>query len=378
MKKARVVIIPVVAILVMYLLAPTYLRKAFTYFTPDIDDYTVFENREVRAGFEEEPWPTQANFNKIGLPDTLLEKIDALDPVALLMVKDGSLVFEQYWDGYGPTSYSNSFSMAKSIVSLLIGIAVQEGQISSLDDPIGRYLPAYQGQPATVRHLLMMSSGLDWDESYSSPLSVTTKAYYGDNLRELLNGLSITDSPSEVWNYQSGNTQLLAMILENASGLSLSEYASQMLWKPLGASRNALWSLDERDGIEKAYCCFNSNARDFARIGQLVLDSGQWQGRQLVPKPYLRKALAPQTQLIDEEGRRVDYYGYHWWLIPFNGELIPYARGILGQYIFVFPRERAILVRLGHERDDEYINAHPADVYLYLETARYLMKRYSY
>jgi CubicO group peptidase (beta-lactamase class C family) len=378
MKKARVVIIPVVVILLFYLLAPTYLRKAFTYFTPDIDDYTVFENREVRAGFEEEPWPTRADFNKIALPDTLQEKINELEPVALLLIKDGSLVFEKYWEGYGPSSYSNSFSVAKSIVSLLIGIAIQDGQINSLDDPIGRYLPAYSGQPATVRHLLMMSSGLDWNESYSSPASITTKAYYGDDLRELMNSLSIVDTPGEVWNYQSGNTQLLAMILEKATGLSLSEYASQRLWKPLGASRSALWSLDEPDGIEKAYCCFNSNARDFARIGQLVLDSGQWQGRQVIPKPYLRRALMPQLQLIDHEGRQVDYYGYHWWLIPYNGELIPYARGILGQYIFVFPRERAVLVRLGHERDGDYMNGHPEDVYLYLETARYLMERYSY
>lgn len=372
MKKARVVIIPVVVLLLAYLAAPTYLRMAFTYYTPDLDDYTVFENRKIRAGFEE-PWIMRSGYNKISLPDTLKEQIEAHDPVALLLLKDGDLIYEQYWDGYGPDSYSNSFSVAKSIVSLLVGIAVQQGAISSLDDPIGAYLPHYKGQPATIRHLLMMSSGLDWNESYSSPFSVTTKAYYGEDLRELMNSLSIVDTPGEKFIYQSGNTQLLAMVLEKATGLSVSEYASQMLWKPIGASRDALWSLDEPDGIEKAYCCFNSNARDFARIGQLILDSGQWQGTQIIPKPYLERALTPQLQLIDEEGQPVTYYGYHWWLIPYNGELIPYARGILGQYIFVFPRERAVLVRLGHERSDERIGAHPADAYLYLATARYLL-----
>lgn len=373
MKKARIVIIPALILLIGYLIAPTYLRMAFTYYTPDLNDYTVFENRKVRAGFED-PLIQRAGVGNLHLPDTLLEKIEAYEPAALLLLKDGTIAFEQYWDGYGPDSYSNSFSVAKSIVSLLVGIAIQNGEIHSLDDPVGRYLPQYAGQPTTIRHLLMMSSGLDWDESYSSPFSVTTKAYYGDKLRELMNGLSIVEKPGVQWNYQSGNTQLLAMVLERATGLSLSEYASQMLWKPIGASKDGLWSLDQTDGIEKAYCCFNSNARDFARLGQLVLDSGQWQGNQVVPKPYLRKALSPQTQLKDGAGKAVDFYGYHWWLVPYNGELIPYARGILGQYIIVFPRERAVLVRLGHERSDQYINDHPEDVYLYLSTARHLLK----
>ncbi len=372
MKKTLVVLAPIAVLLLAYLSAPTYLRMALTYFNPDLDDYTVFENRKVRTGFEE-PWIMRSGYNHIKLPDTLAEQIESYDPVALLLLKDGNIAYEQYWDGYGPESYSNSFSVSKSIVSLLVGIALQQGHINSLDDPIGNYLPHYKGAPTTIRHLLMMSSGLDWEEAYSSPFSVTTKAYYGNNLRKLMNELSIVETPGKVWNYQSGNTQLLALILEQSTGLTTSEYASQMLWKPIGARKDALWSLDKRDGVEKAYCCFNSNARDFARIGQLVLDSGQWQGVQIVPKPYLQKALSPQRQLLGPEGESVDYYGYQWWLVPFNGELIPYARGILGQYIFVFPRERAVLVRLGHKRDDEQLDSHPLDVYLYLQTARYLL-----
>lgn len=374
MKKTLVVLAPIAVLLLAYLSAPTYLRMALTYFNPNLDDYTVFENRKVRAGFEE-PWIFRSGYNQRKLPDTLLDKIEDLDPVALLLLKNGSIAYEQYWDDHGPEAYSNSFSVAKSVISLLVGIAIQQGHINSLDDPIGRYLPHYQGAPTTIRHLLMMSSGLEWDESYSSPFSVTTKAYYGNNLRKLMNELSIEDEPGKVWNYQSGNTQLLALILEKATGLTVSEYASQMLWKPIGAGRDALWSLDKRDGIEKAYCCLNATARDFARIGQLVLDSGQWQGNQIIPRPYLQRALSPQRQLKDPEGQPVDFYGYQWWLVPYKGELIPYARGILGQYIFVFPREQAVLVRLGHERSDEQINNHPTDVYLYLQTASYLLQQ---
>jgi CubicO group peptidase (beta-lactamase class C family) len=374
MKKTTLVLLPLAAILLAYLAAPTYMRMALTYYNPNIDDYTIFENREIKRG-EPEPWITHARYNAISLPDSLQQQVESYDPVALLLIKNGAVVYEQYWDGYDQNSLSNSFSMAKSIVGLLIGIAVQDGAINSLDDPIGRYLPQYEGTPTTIRHLLMMSSGLEWDESYSSLFSVTTKAYYGDRLRELMEELEIVEEPGRVWNYQSGNTQLLAMILEKATGQTLSDYTSSKLWKPIGAQRDALWSLDRTEGIEKAYCCFNSNARDFARLGQLVLDSGMWQGVQVVPRPYLKRALTPQSQLSGPENAAVDFYGYHWWMVPHEGSYLPYARGILGQYILVFPEERAVLVRLGHKRSNTQINSHPEDVYLYLNVARYLLER---
>ncbi|EMR01730.1 serine hydrolase domain-containing protein [Cesiribacter andamanensis] len=374
MKKSSLLLIPLAVLLLGYLAAPTYLRMAFTYYTPNIDDYTIFENREIKRG-EPEPWIQHARYNSIALPDSLQEQVEDYDPVALLLIKNGAIVYEQYWDGYNEHSLSNSFSVAKSIISLLVGIAVQEGAINSLDDPIGNYLPQHRGSPATIRHLLMMSSGLDWDESYSTPFSITTQAYYGDDLRKLMQEPKIIHQPGQVWNYQSGNTQLLAMILEQATGQSVSDYTSARLWKPIGANRDALWSLDRQDGIEKAYCCFNSNARDFARLGQLVLDSGVWQGVQVVPKPYLQRALAPLSQLKGPDNEAVSYYGYHWWMVPYGQSYIPYARGILGQYVMAFPEERAVLVRLGHKRDAEQINYQPKDVYLYLEVARYLLER---
>lgn len=374
MKKTTLVLLPIAVLLIAYLASPTYLRMAFTYYNPNIDDYTIFENREIKRG-EPEHWITHARYNDIPLPDSLQQQVESYDPVALLLIKNGAVVYEQYWDGYNQNSLSNSFSVAKSIVGLLIGIAIQEGSINSLDDPIGRYLPQYEGAPTTIRHLLMMSSGLDWDESYSSPFSITTKAYYGDRLRELMEEVEVVEEPGKVWNYQSGNTQLLAMILEKATGQTLSNYTSTKLWKPIGANRDALWSLDRTEGIEKAYCCFNSNARDFARLGQLVLDSGMWQGVQVVPRPYLKRALTPQSQLLGPENQSVDFYGYHWWMVPYQGSYLPYARGILGQYIIVFPEEQAVLVRLGHERSSTQINSHPEDVYVYLNVARYLLDR---
>lgn len=362
-------------LLIAYIVAPAYLRRALTYYTADIDDYTIFENRQVPAG-NTQNWELSKDYNQQNLPDSLQQRIESYQPVAFLVADDGKIVYEQYWDGYSQNSYSNSFSMAKSIVGLLIGIALEEGHIKSLDEPVGKYLPAFAKEgnaQLSIRQVLTMSSGLDWDESYGSPFSVTTKAYYGNDIPTLVNNLKVVEEPGKEWKYLSGNTQVLAMLLEKATGQSLSTYASEKLWKPIGASSPALWSLDKEGGTEKAYCCFNSNARDFARLGQLILNGGSWNGQQLVSEEYLKEALSPAIYLKDEEGKQVDFYGYQWWIVNYKGKKIPYARGILGQYIFILPEEEAVVVRLGHERDPAYLNHHPKDVYLYLDAAYALL-----
>lgn len=371
------ILVVLAILLVTYLAAPLYLRNALTYYTADIDDYTIFENRQVLNGTAT-AWDLHKNYNNLKLNDSLQERITALKPVAFLVARQGEVLHEQYWDGYSAESYSNSFSMAKSIISLLVGVALEEGDIKSLDEAVGNYLPAFdteQNKKLTIRHLLSMSSGLDWDESYGSPFSVTTQAYYGTNLPGLINKLQVVESPGREWKYLSGNTQILAMVLEKATGQNVSDYASEKLWKPLGTSAPALWSLDRSDGLEKAYCCFNSNARDFARLGQLILNEGRWKGEQLVSRDYLRQALSPASFLEDEEGKAVDFYGYQWWIVNYKGRTIPYARGILGQYIFILPEQEAVVVRLGHERDPEYLNHHPKDVYLYLDAAYALLEQ---
>ncbi len=126
--------------------------------------------------------------------------------------------------------------------------------------------------------------------------------------------------------------------------------------------------------MEKSYCCFSSNARDFARIGQMVLDSGKYNGKQIVSFAYLAQALARDTFLIDENKQTVDYYGYQWWIVDYKGMKIPFARGILGQYIFVIPQLNAVVVRLGHKRDTVYKNNMPLDVYIYLDAALDILK----
>ncbi len=265
-----------------------YLFKAVYYNFAGIDDYKIFTNNIVRAG-EPQPWPVSTGYNKISCPDTLNKMLTELNTVAMLVIKEDSLYYEKYQDGYSDSSLSNSFSVAKSITSLLVGAAIKEGKIKSVEEPVGNYLPEFkEGLAAKLRivDLLTMSSGSNWDESYSNPLSVTTESYYGSDLYKTATRVKIINEPGTIFSYKSGDTELLGLLIEKTTGKSLSDYASEKIWQPIGARYSAKWSTDRENGNEKAYCCFNTNARDFARLGQLMLNGGKWKGEAIIDSTY--------------------------------------------------------------------------------------------
>ncbi len=358
--------------LVFYFLAPDYLLRALQRMGPRIDDHTFFENRVIEAN-EHDPWAMDDEYNNFSLQESIREKIEGLNPVAFLVIQDEKIKYEEYWDGYSENSLSNSFSAAKSVVALLIGIALDEGKINSLDQPIGNFIPEYaegSRKDLTIRQVLTMSSGLNWEEKYTTPFSTTARAYYGSNISDLIIDLEVVEKPGVYFDYLSGNTQILAMVVESATSMRISQYASEKLWKPLGASQDALWCLDRDNGMEKAYCCFNTNARDFARFGQLVLNNGTWDNEVIISEDYISDATTAKDYLLDKrDNNPVDFYGYQWWIVDYKGYKIPYMRGILGQYIFSIREKNAVVVRLGHDRSNEYVGRHPEDVYLYLDAA---------
>jgi CubicO group peptidase (beta-lactamase class C family) len=358
-------------------LMPAHYRRAIIHGHANIDDYRIFENRSVQNA-QTIPWQHDSLYNSLTINQAQMTVFDTFGTTAYVVIRNNKILFEQYWDGASDTTRSNSFSAAKSIISILIGCLADEGKIKSLDQPITDFLPDFKntnGFTLTIKDLLTMSSGIEWDEGYSSLFSPTTKAYYGNDLNEQILGLKIGSEPGKVFNYQSCNTQLLAMIVAKASGKPVSEYASEKLWKPLGAEHPALWSLDQSGGVEKAYCCFNSTARDFARIGQMVLDSGQFNNKQIVSKAFLKNALTPATQLKDEAGDSCYYYGYQFWLMSHKGHKVAYARGILGQYVFIIPELEAVVVRLGTDRSKGYLNHAPKDAYTYLDAAFEMLEK---
>jgi CubicO group peptidase (beta-lactamase class C family) len=356
-----------------------YLYKGFinTYMkgrmTADIDEYKIFDNRIVNAGINHSAWALGKDYNKTKIPSQYQGDMERVKTIGYLIIKDDSIRHEEYWDGYSDTSHTSSFSMAKTFISILVGIAVEEGKIKSIDEPVGDFIPEYkEGNRGkiTIRHLLTMSSGINFDESYINPIGFAAEAYYGSDLRKLVFKYDVTEEPGKYFEYKSGNTQLLGFVLSKATGMCVSDYASEKLWKPVEAEHDAYWSLDHKDGDEKAYCCFNSNVRDFARIGKLYLDSGRWNGKQLVPEKYVLESIQPASTLEKDDNSTNNRYGYSWWLLPnYKGHNIFYARGVLGQYIVMVPDLKMIVVRLGRKRELTSVNGHPVDLYWYIDAA---------
>ena len=234
--------------------------------------------------------------------------------------------------------------MAKSVVSAALGKAIQQGKITGLDQKVSDFYPEFasgKGVDLTVGDLSSMSSGLDWDENYYSPFSITTRAYFDENLDQVTLSMKGVEESGKSYKYLSGNTQLLAMCIQKATGQELSKYVSENFWQAMGAENDALWQTDKQDGVVKAYCCIASNARDFARFGKLYKQFGKWNGKQILDSTFVATSIAPR---FDDSPQ----YGYGWWLATFKGKQIFYMRGHLGQYVIVIPEDDLIIVRLGH------------------------------
>jgi len=337
----------------------------------DIDEYQIFENREVKAGTHR-PWPTGLDYNKTPIPAEYLSAIESSNSIAYLLIKNDSIRVEKYWSGYGDTSVTNAFSIAKTFIGMLVGIAIEEGKIESVDQKVGDFLPAYKEGKAsdlTVKHLLTMSSGINFDESYVSPFAYPARAYFGSDLKATVAEYEVTEKPGEQFEYLSGNTQLLSFVLEAATGKKVANYFSEKLWIPLGAKRPAYWSLDDGDGFEKAYCCFNSNARDLARLGQLYLKKGNWFGEQLVPSKYVEESIVPARLTEKDDGSVLTRYGYSWWMLDYKNQHIYLAQGMLGQYIVVIPESNIVTVRLASKRSKEKRGRFPVILFTLLDYA---------
>lgn len=364
----------------------TYLYKAIanTYFKgrsgPAIDESLIFSNRIVKTAAHQ-PWKQALDYNKQQLPEGFKAKITDLQPVAFMVIKNDSIKYEEYWDGFNQDSHTNSFSMAKSILAVLTGVAIKDGKIKSVNEPVSNYLPEIKAMEKipnqiTIKHLLTMSSGINFNEDYNNPFAYPAESYYGSDLRKqtLNGGYKVMVEPGKYFNYRSGDSQLLAFVLEKATGKHVGDYAAEKLWSKIGAKNDAWWNLDHEDGNEKAFCCFNSNAPDFARIGKLILNRGNWSGQQLVDSSYVNEMLTVanlENDAKEEGGGKNTKYGYQWWLMPnYKGHNIFYMRGILGQYVIMIPDENMIVVRLGHKRLKALPGQdHPEDVLMYIDCA---------
>ena len=330
-----------------------------TYFrgeaSAQIDDGKFFFSSNIRA---KKPMqiPSHTNQRDINSFHDLNALLEETKSVAFIVIKDDSVAVESYWGRGQVGTLTNSFSVAKSITSILVGCAIDDGLLDGVDQKVSDFFPEINSDDnLNISHLLQMSSGMDWLENYKRPFSVTAKAYYGSNLKDLILTREFITDPGEVFHYKSGDTQLLGLILEKATGKSVSEYTSDRLWTRIGAKMDAKWSLDSNQGVEKVFCCFHSNARDFAKIGLLVLNNGVLFGDTIVSPNYIKWMTSP-VNLKTKKGKETTHYSNSWYYAKVLNKEIIYARGFLGQYIVVIPEINVVFVRLGERENKKRVN----------------------
>ncbi|MFN8283620.1 MAG: serine hydrolase [Chitinophagales bacterium] len=371
----------VIALLVIiYFILPKHVQMGLVHNFANIDDYKLFPNNTVAKSDHPKPWLISDNYNKTAPSKELLGFFKERQTCAFLVIQDGKILYENYWEDYNKQTISGSFSMAKTVNALLIGKLMEQGKIK-LDDDIKKYVPELEHIPAgklTVKNVLNMSCDLDWTESYWNIFSLTSESYYGNDLDKLMKKIEIrpTNNQGKIWEYQSVCTQILGYIIKNVTKKSIAENAREYLWNPLGAESDALWSTD-KNGVEKSFCCLNATARDFARLGQLVLQHGKWDSTQLIDSSYIQQMTTPATDLKDAEFKNaVNWYGYQTWMLNYKGHQISYFRGILGQFIFIVPDKNAVIVRLGKKivRDPKNTQRQNDDIYNYIEAGLQILK----
>lgn len=314
------------------------------------DIESVYRVETVKRGEKVHPLPAadrqiDFRYDYGGKTWSVDDYMKAYNVSGVIVLKDGKVLLERYGLGRKPEDRWTSFSVAKSVTSTLVGAAIQDGKIKSLNAPVTDHIPELKGSGydgVTVRQLLMMSSGVKWNEDYTDPKSDVAQSTVlplepGKNpLVTYMSRLPRAHAPGTMFNYNTGETDLVGILVSNAVGKSLSQYASEKLWKPYGMERDAIWMVDPA-GHERGGCCLSITLRDYARVGQFILDGGVADGQQILPPGWTTEATTPQIT----SGTRERGYGYFWWM-PDSGAFE--ARGIFGQSITVFRDERIVIV----------------------------------
>lgn len=318
----------------------------------DLDDHKIFANRRVAApavssALRHAPHPGASRLvvpDENGASMPLEDYLDRTRTVAFLVLRGDQIVYERYARGYDEQSLLNSFSIAKAIVATLVGIALAEGRIPSLDASVADLRPDLAGTPyggVRLARLLTMTSGMA-----DPPTIVPGRAqyYYGEDLRDIVSRASPSRSADRAWRYSEADVQVIGYVLEAAAGKRLSAYLEEKLWVPLGMEAGALWSLDREEGMEKAFCCVSARARDFARFGLLYAGGGRWRGKRILPADWA--ALSALPAVPTRGGYR---HRQLWWVPPGDvGDF--YAYGHEGQYLYVDPGRGVVIVKFSETK----------------------------
>lgn len=333
---------------------------ALIYNIPDLTDYKIFPYRIIKNApksiFYFPKAEISPDLGKVILVNnnSLLPNVVTLDDyikgskvAAFIIIRNDTILYEIYHEKFECNTIFNTFSVTKIFITTLVGIAIDEGKIKSVDDVITEYIPELaelEGfSEISIRHLLNHTSGIKFSDSKFNPFSDNAKYYYGHNLRKLLLKAELYGPPGKETHYSSVNAQLLALILERATGTTLSSYLQQKIWQKIGMQYEATWSLDNKrnDSMEKGFSCLNCTAIDLAKLGRLYLKNGVWENKQILSQRFISEATKRDTT----EGSCWNFQ-YNFCLGPKQYEIYS-SRGLYGQLIYIYPKKNIIIVRLG-------------------------------
>jgi CubicO group peptidase (beta-lactamase class C family) len=338
-----------ILLLIIVTLSSCTVGRFIWYNFSDITDYKIFPSNQINKSST--PYTIPAKLTTFPVQLTIKGKTDPIEvllkkssTVGFMVIVNDTIRYQYFDNGYTDSSIVTSFSVSKSLVSMLVGCAIADGYIKSIEEPITDYIPELRSEMKAVKikHLLQMTSGIKYSESYYSPFSDAAVQYYGTNLLKSVKKLRLKTTPGTRFEYISGNSQLLGMVVARAiKTKTLSQYLDERIWQPLGMEFPATWSTDSKKiKQEKAFCCLNARATDFAKIGLLYMHKGNWQGKQIVPAAWVNAAEGIDTT----EGAKW-WYQYNWWKVGKEGAYA--ADGHLGQYIYVDPKHKIVMVRFG-------------------------------
>jgi CubicO group peptidase (beta-lactamase class C family) len=295
----------------------------------------------------------------------LADLLKRTDTQGILVIKDGKIVYERYFGGANDTSKFTSWSVAKSFTSTLVGLALSDGNLKSIDDPVTAYLPELKGSgydDVPVKDILQMSSGVNFTEEYNNGTSDVnvmwnkTMVNESESIADYARSLDRAEKPGTKFVYRSIDTGVLGMLVKRVTGETLAHMLSNRIWKKLGMEHDATWLTDSPgpDAMEAGYCCINATLRDYGRFGLLFLNQGRWNGKQIVPTGWIEQATNPQSRQV-QYGHIIPgdpgAYGYQWWLMP-GGAKHPYsAEGVFFQFIYVDPAHQMVIVKTSAYRD---------------------------
>jgi CubicO group peptidase (beta-lactamase class C family) len=340
--------------------------RTLIYNIPDVSDYNIFPSRVIENSpgsvfYFSKPGNSKnlgkeifTNYNYL-LPDvkSLDDYLEGSKTAGFIVIRNDSVIYEKYNKYYQESSIFNIFSVTKVFITTLVGIAIDEGKIRSIDQAITEYIPELRDRKGfneiTIRHLLLHTSGIEFSDSRYNPFSDDARYYYGRSLRKLVLKAKLYERPGVETHYSSANVQLLGLILERATGTTLSSYLQEKIWKRIGMQYEATWSLDNKgkNSVEKSFSCLNCRLIDLAKLGRLYLNNGVWDNRQILSPGFIYDATKRDTT------------GGSCWNFQYNFRIGPklygsyYSRGLYGQLIYVYPRKNLIIVRVG-EADLKY------------------------